>query len=71
MYPFPWYGTAVWNCVKMFVDKNTQEKLLFVSKSSDSDMPEEITQCIDESVIPECVGGKYSGPLLDVKATFR
>jgi hypothetical protein len=62
---------TVWNCIKPFVDHKTQSKLLFVVKPTGGDMPSEITDYIDPDVIPVCVGGKYSGPLMDISTTFR
>lgn len=27
LFPFPWYGRAIWGVVKVFVDKRTQDKV--------------------------------------------
>lgn len=75
LYPFPWYGMTVWNCVKIFIDQRTQSKLLFVPLSESEDgeeLPPRISSIIDPQCIPSCIiGGKYQDELLDIKETFR
>jgi hypothetical protein len=34
IYPFPWYGRAIWSVVRMFVDPRSQDKVLLLSSSS-------------------------------------
>ena len=75
LYPFPWYGRAIWSVVKMFVDKRSQDKLLFLSKVPDRkdgtpNMPQEVLEFLDVDDIPCCCGGANKGAVMDIRKTF-
>eukprot|EP01035_Chromulina_nebulosa_P019936 gene19936-25899_t len=69
IYPFPWYGRAIWSLVRVFVDKRTQEKVLLISHSGKG-LPKEITDIVDPSEIPECCGGTDTRPIIDLETTL-
>lgn len=71
IYPFPWYGRAIWSVVKVFVDKRTQDKVLLVSQQSGKGLPSEIESIMDPAEIPECCGGLDSRPVLDLESTLK
>jgi hypothetical protein len=70
MYPFPWYGRAIWSCVKMFVDKRSQEKVLLLA-SGDKGVPLEVQEFIEVGEMPVCCGGTNDTPVIDLVATFE
>ncbi len=69
MYPFPWYGRAIWSCVKMFVDKRSQEKVLLLA-GGDKGVPAEVLEFLDVDQMPECCGGTNKEPIIDLITTF-
>lgn len=69
IYPFPWYGRAIWAMVRVFVDKRTQDKVLLVPHSGKG-LPPEITAIVDPSQIPESCGGTDTRAIIDVGSTF-
>jgi hypothetical protein len=69
MYPFPWYGRAIWSCVKVFVDKRSQDKVLLYP-CGPKGVPEEVLQFIDAESIPECCEGKNKDPIVDMLTIF-
>ena len=70
IFPFPWYGRAIWGVVKVFVDKRTQDKILLIS-SSGTGIPAELSEIVDPRDIPECCGGQYKEPLIDLMDTLE
>ncbi len=71
MYPFPWYGRAIWSVLKMFVDKRTQDKVLFLSKGYTDKLPNEVTEFIAIDQIPKCCGGTNDSEILDIARTLE
>lgn len=71
MYPFPWYGRAIWSVLKMFVDKRTQDKVLFLSKGYTDKLPNEITEFIALDQIPKFCGGTSELEVPDVAKTLE
>lgn len=69
LWPFPWYGRAIWSCIKMFVDKRTQEKIILIP-SSGSSLPSELTEIISEDDMPCCIGGKNSEEIFPLELTI-
>ncbi len=70
IFPFPWYGRAIWSICKVFLDKRTQDKVLLLSHSG-SDIPEELKAFMDVNEMPECCGGKNKRPHIDLLATLE
>ena len=64
------YGRAIWACVKVFMDKRSQDKVLLYPGKDDSKIPKEILEFIDLDDIPVCVGGTNTEPLIDMMSTF-
>ena len=65
VYPFPWYGRAIWSVLKVFIDKRTQDKISLLAydmgygtASSDHGLPKELLNFVDEDQIPTICGGK-------------
>lgn len=70
IFPFPWYGRAIWGVVKVFVDKRTQDKIMLLSSSS-SGIPAELSEIVDPADIPECCGGYSKGRIIDLMDTLE
>ena len=70
IFPFPWYGRAIWGVVKVFVDKRTQEKILLLS-SSGSGIPSELSEIVDPKDIPECCGGQSKENIVELMNTLE
>jgi len=64
IYPFPWYGRAIWSILKVFVDKRTQGKVMI------GPTPEEMVDIIDPECVPEVCGGKCREALIDMRVTL-
>ena len=69
IYPFPWYGRAIWSLLKVFVDKRTQEKVLLLP-SNPYQVPTELLKRIDVGQIPDLCCGKDLRPVFDVTTTL-
>lgn len=76
IYPFMWYGRAIWNFIKVFIDKRTQDKVVLLAESSSwggsngSRVPQEVSKYIYLEDIPVCCGGTNTDPPLDILSTF-
>jgi hypothetical protein len=74
MYPFPWYGRAIWSIVKVFVDKRTQDKVMLLSSkassNSPSPLPPELNDVLDVNTMPEFFGGKCKDPIVNLLDTL-
>jgi len=72
MYPFPWYGRAIWSLVKVFVDKRTQDKVMLISSKTDAanPIPVELRDILDIEKVPECLGGKCKEPIINLLDTL-
>jgi len=69
IYPFPWYGRAIWSVLKVFVDKRTQEKVSLLSYSGNG-VPDEVAEFVDPREMPECCGGLSKQPIIDLIGTL-
>eukprot|EP01039_Chlorochromonas_danica_P010323 gene10323-11426_t len=69
LFPFPWYGRAIWGVVKVFVDKRTQDKVLLLSTGNNG-IPNELLQYMDPASMPEFAGGTCKDPIVDLLETF-
>lgn len=72
IFPFPWYGRAIWSVVKVFVDKRTQDKAMLLSDSSGGKggIPPELSQFVDPDHIPECCAGRCKQPIIKLIDTL-
>lgn len=70
MYPFPWYGRAIWSVVKVFVDKRTQDKALLIGDTGKREIPAELAKFVDPDNIPECCAGNCKDPILNLLTTL-
>ena len=69
IFPFPWYGRAIWSILKVFVDKRTQGKVMLLSGDGKS-VPAELAELIDPATMPQCCGGSSEEPVLDMRSTL-
>jgi hypothetical protein len=58
VYPFPWYGKAIWSLISVFLDQRTRDKVILVSAKGDEHMPAEVANYVSLYDIPAAVGGK-------------
>jgi hypothetical protein len=70
IFPFPWYGRAIWGVLKVFIDKRTQDKVMLLSKGSNTGWPAELLECIDLAQVPECMGGTCTKPIINLLDTL-
>lgn len=72
MFPFPWYGRAIWAVVRVFVDKRTQDKVMLLSSKSDATnpIPLELQDILDLDQVPICLGGKCNTPIVNLLETL-
>ncbi len=70
MFPFPWYGRAIWGMLKVFVDKRTQDKVLLISSAPSSGIPSELKEFVDQREMPEFCGGSSTKPVVDLLETI-
>lgn len=72
IYPFPWYGRAIWGVAKVFVDKRTQDKVQLLSaQGSGKSFPPELLALVSLDQMPTCVGGTNRKPIVDLFATLQ
>lgn len=71
IFPFPWYGRAIWGVLKVFVDKRTQDKVMLLSKGGEKSLPSELQECLDSSQVPEFMGGTCKEPIVDLLDTLE
>jgi hypothetical protein len=71
IFPFPWYGRAIWGVLKVFVDKRTQDKVMLLSKATEKGLPQELLDCMDLNQMPEFVGGTCKDPIIDLLDTLE
>eukprot|EP01040_Poterioochromonas_malhamensis_P011185 gene11185-12186_t len=71
IFPFPWYGRAIWGVLKVFVDKRTQDKVMLLSKGSDKGIPPELADVLDINQVPEFMGGTCKTPIIDLLETLE
>lgn len=71
IFPFPWYGRAIWGVLKVFVDKRTQDKVILLSNASGTTVPKELREFMDPQQMPEFVGGTCKEPIVDLLETLE
>lgn len=71
MYPFPWYGRAIWSVVKVFIDKRTQDKAYLIGDTGKREIPKDLREFVDPANIPEVCGGTCKEPILDLMTTLH
>jgi hypothetical protein len=57
LYPFPWWGRAIWSFVSVFLNKRTQDRARLYSTGGPDTYPAELLQDITTRNIPRCMGG--------------
>lgn len=70
IYPFPWYGRAIWSIVRHAIDKRTQDKVFLIPGNSAGTLPSELATFIDPDQVPVCCGGNSTSPILDLTTTL-
>jgi hypothetical protein len=62
IYPFPWFGRAIWSVAKTFIDQRTVDKVLLLAQGPDGEYacPPRIAEFIDFTDVPIVCGGKCS-----------
>jgi len=72
IYPFPWFGRALYSIAKLFLDSRTQEKIVLIAGADNSpELPDELLNYVDTDNLPVCFGGKYTNPPIDIKGTIQ
>jgi hypothetical protein len=66
IFPFPWYGRAIWGMLKVFVDKRTQDKVMLLSSST----PAELKDFVDPNEMPDFCGGNSKKPIVNLLETL-
>lgn len=59
IYPFPWFGRAIWSVAKTFIDQRTVDKVLLLAQGPDGEYacPPKISEYVDIAVVPTVCGG--------------
>jgi hypothetical protein len=57
LYPFPWWGRAIWSFVSVFLNKRTQDRARLYSTGGPDTYPAELLQDVTTRNIPRCMGG--------------
>lgn len=70
IFPFPWYGRAIWGMLKVFVDKRTQDKVMLLSDGS-KEIPAALKEFLDPRTMPRFVGGSCDDPIPDLLETLE
>ena len=71
VYPFPWYGKAIWSLISMFLDPRTKDKVILVAAKEDERLPSEVSNYVSPYDIPAAVGGKdRKSPLPNMRNTL-
>lgn len=62
IYPFPWYGRAVWSVAKTFIDPRTVDKVLLLAQGPGGEYacPPKLAEYVDISEVPTVCGGSSS-----------
>ena len=71
MYPFPWYGRAIWGVVKVFIDKRTQDKAILIADSGKREIPPDLKLHVDPNNIPVVCAGNCTDPIIDLIETVE
>lgn len=70
IFPFPWYGRAIWGMLKVFVDKRTQDKVMLLSDGSNG-VPSQLKEFVDPKDMPKFIGGTCEDPVPDLFDTIQ
>lgn len=70
IFPFPWYGRAIWGMLKVFVDKRTQDKVMLLSDGS-AGIPAQLKDFVDPKDMPRFIGGTCDEPIPDLFETLQ
>ena len=62
IYPFPWFGRAIWSVAKTFIDPRTVEKVILLAQGPDGEYacPPKMSEYVDIARIPSVCGGGSS-----------
>ncbi len=69
MFPFPWYGRAIWGVVRVFVDKRTQNKVMLLPASG-LEIPADLLEHMDPKTMPTWIGGSCQPPPFNIMDTL-
>mmetsp|Transcript_24775 Transcript_24775/g.36543 ORF Transcript_24775/g.36543 Transcript_24775/m.36543 type:complete len:311 (+) Transcript_24775:49-981(+) len=60
VYPFPWYGRAVWQVIKAFLDPRTADKVTLLAQGPEGEYPcpPDMNNYVDINTVPVECGGK-------------
>lgn len=60
IYPFPWFGRAIWSVAKTFIDQRTVDKVVLLAQGPDGEYacPPKISEYVDIENVPVLCGGK-------------
>lgn len=60
IYPFPWFGRAIWSVAKTFMDQRTVDKVVLLAQGPDGEYacPPKISEYVDIENVPVLCGGR-------------
>lgn len=60
IYPFPWFGRAIWSVAKTFIDQRTVDKVILLAQGPDGEYacPPKMSEYVDISEVPTVCGGR-------------
>lgn len=70
VFPVAWYGRAIWNMVKVFLDKRTQDKVMLLA-ANDTEVPAALQEIIDPEHMPKWANGTCDLPDIDLSTTVE
>ncbi len=70
LYPFPWYGNAIWKLIKNFIDARTADKVLLINCDETDPVPPEVAAFVDPKQIPRSMGGQDDRPVINLEQTL-
>ena len=59
IYPFPWFGRAIWSMAKTFIDQRTVDKVILLAQGPDGEYacPPKMSEYVDLAMVPSMCGG--------------
>lgn len=65
IYPFPWFGVAVWNVVKLFIDQRTRDRIVMISgkATQGAPTPQKLYDYVDPDQLAPMLGGTDASPI--------
>jgi len=66
IYPFPFFGRAIWMVVKPFLDTRTADKVVLIPGGDyelDNTLPAELLKYVDPKTVPKVCGGQNLDPI--------